>query len=244
MSLRVLEIYDCFQGEGTRIGEPSTLCRFFGCNLMCLWCDTKYSINPKLHEELGGPPIQDFTVDSLVAELAAHNRSVILTGGEPTLQKELPELLDRLTCRAFVTIETNGTHVIDPYLVSVGFQNQILWSISPKPNQVEEDKIIENLASMVCHWAPISLQVKFVVDSDEQVAQALRIVQKSWTHHAPVVLQPNGDHFADAEGALGYAGEMRGIEWLVQQNPEWRQWSVRVLPQLHAWVHGRQKRLV
>ena len=41
--LRVSELFYSIQGEGPTLGKPSVFIRLAGCNLECVWCDTKYS---------------------------------------------------------------------------------------------------------------------------------------------------------------------------------------------------------
>src|SRR6185436_9563262 len=84
----VMEIYRSVQGEGTLMGVSTTFVRFFACNLRCSWCDTKYSWS--LRE---GGSYREMTARQVLAavkDLGAHH--VVLTGGEPCLQRDLGEL--------------------------------------------------------------------------------------------------------------------------------------------------------
>src|SRR5258706_15695681 len=91
-SMNVMEIYRSVQGEGSLMGVPTTFVRFFACNLRCSWCDTKYSWS--VREGGTWEPLSPQQVAACVQELGA--RHVVLTGGEPTLQKELPHLAQLL----------------------------------------------------------------------------------------------------------------------------------------------------
>src|SRR5215469_15318784 len=97
--MNVMEIYRSIQGEGTLMGVPTTFVRFFACNLRCSWCDTKYSWSVREGGTWEVMPSEE--VARRVGELGA--RHVVLTGGEPTLQKELPELAGLL--------KTQGHHI-------------------------------------------------------------------------------------------------------------------------------------
>jgi 7-carboxy-7-deazaguanine synthase len=98
--LRVTEIFHSLQGETSRSGLPCSFVRFTGCDLRCGYCDTAYAF------EGGSAMTREAIVDRL---LAWPTRFVTLTGGEPLLQKELPELARDLLDRGFtVAVETHG----------------------------------------------------------------------------------------------------------------------------------------
>jgi 7-carboxy-7-deazaguanine synthase len=99
--MRVTEIYASVQGETGQAGRPCTLVRTTGCDLRCVWCDSA-------HAFYGGRELSiEETLDA-VAKLSP--RLVLLTGGEPLLQRELPELAERLLARGYeVMCETSGS---------------------------------------------------------------------------------------------------------------------------------------
>ncbi len=98
--MKLYEIYTSIQGETQHAGRPCTLVRFAACDLRCTYCDTAYAFT-------GG---QDVTRESIVADVVARKtRLVLLTGGEPLLQAELPQLASELMERGFeVMLETGG----------------------------------------------------------------------------------------------------------------------------------------
>ena len=99
----LVEIFESLQGEGRNTGRPCVFIRFAGCNLKCSWCDTdvkkRFSVS----------------LEELVREVKGFKaRSVILTGGEPTLVKEMPELVAALKKDGYwIGVETNGTIAAD-----------------------------------------------------------------------------------------------------------------------------------
>src|SRR6266516_5821551 len=104
--MNVMEIYRSIQGEGMLLGVPTTFVRFFACNLRCSWCDTKYSWS--VREGGTWETLTPQIVVKRIDDLHAHH--VVLTGGEPTLQKELPTLAGLLKTRGYhLTVETNAT---------------------------------------------------------------------------------------------------------------------------------------
>jgi 7-carboxy-7-deazaguanine synthase len=109
--VRVTEIFFSIQGEGTRAGRPCVFVRFTGCDLRCGYCDTAYAFH-------GGA---EMTRPEILAAVERHpSRFVMLTGGEPMLQKELPALAGELVARGFeVAIETHGQRPLDALPPSV-----------------------------------------------------------------------------------------------------------------------------
>ncbi len=95
---RLVEIFKSMQGEGRNTGRPCVFVRFAGCNLNCPWCDTDVA------------PRFELTLDALLDEVKTFKtRSVILTGGEPTIQPEMPELVAALKKNGcWIAVETNG----------------------------------------------------------------------------------------------------------------------------------------
>jgi 7-carboxy-7-deazaguanine synthase len=98
--VRVTEIFFSIQGEGSRAGRPCVFVRFTGCDLRCAYCDTAYAFH-------GG---SEMSRAEILAAVARHpSRFVLLTGGEPLLQKELPALAQDLLDRGYeVAVETHG----------------------------------------------------------------------------------------------------------------------------------------
>jgi len=103
--MRITEIYRSIQGETQYAGLPCTLVRTTGCDLRCGYCDSAFAFH-------GG---KDMTVSQVVAEVEALGpRLVLLTGGEPMLQREIGALAEALLGRGYqVMIETSGSQPLD-----------------------------------------------------------------------------------------------------------------------------------
>ncbi len=103
--MRVTEIFFSIQGEGTRAGRPCIFVRFTGCDLRCVYCDTAYAFQ-------GGT---EMSRDEIAAAVARHpSRFVLLTGGEPMLQREIADLARDLLARGLeVAVETHGQRPLD-----------------------------------------------------------------------------------------------------------------------------------
>lgn len=99
--MQVTEVFYSIQGEGRRMGIPTTFVRSTGCHLRCTWCDAAYAFH-------GG---EKRGLDQLMAEVAKHpTQEVCFTGGEPLLQKDAWEFLGRLLGAGYsVVLETSGS---------------------------------------------------------------------------------------------------------------------------------------
>ena len=102
MKYRLRSIFSSIQGEGRHTGRPATFIRFAGCNLNCPWCDTHRHTREMLTL---------FEIMARVRQLK--NRSVIVTGGEPTIVIGLKEVLQALKAEGYwLALETNGARNI------------------------------------------------------------------------------------------------------------------------------------
>src|SRR5439155_6002642 len=187
--MNVMEIYRSVQGEGTLMGVPTTFVRFFACNLRCAWCDTKYSWSVREGGTWETLSPQEIAIQ--VSKLGA--RHVVLTGGEPTLQKELATLANLLKNNGHhLTVETNTTIFPEQAVPLID-----LWSLSPKLTSAGESylryPIIERFLQGL---RPDQQQWKFVIcdDNDEQALRALLTRYPAFAERRlPVILQPEGD---------------------------------------------------
>lgn len=98
--MRVSEIFHSIQGESTHTGRPCVFVRLTACDLRCRWCDTEYAFT-------GG---EEMSLDAVIERAASYGCPLVeITGGEPLLQKETPDLCRRLLDRGFeVLVETGG----------------------------------------------------------------------------------------------------------------------------------------
>lgn len=102
---KINEIFYSVQGEGARAGSPNVFVRFAGCDLACGFCDTEFE---------SGKPMTAQEIVTEALRLMPHNGpascSVILSGGEPTLQYDEELSLALRSMDIFTAIETNGNN--------------------------------------------------------------------------------------------------------------------------------------
>jgi 7-carboxy-7-deazaguanine synthase len=126
--LRLSEVFDSLQGEGVNMGKPCRFVRLALCNLHCHYCDTKYTWDFKQFDY--EKEVREESVQALADQLRrAPAGHVVITGGEPLLQQRaLAKVLERVPTELFLEVETNGTRVPLPELLSRIDQ----WNVSPK----------------------------------------------------------------------------------------------------------------
>ena len=126
--IRIAEIFHSVQGEGKLTGVPSVFVRTSGCNLRCWYCDTPYAS--------WQPEGDSWSLSQICDQVCRWGcRHVVLTGGEPMVVAELPELVVALRAAGkHITIETAGTACFELPLACD------LMSISPKLSNSTPDR--------------------------------------------------------------------------------------------------------
>lgn len=165
MKAIVSQITVTVQGEGPSVGTPILLIRLGNCNLNCSFCDTKWSNNLKITDvEKFNPKtkvdlpisIDDTNIDDFINYINNQFLSkfglstVLLTGGEPLLNKEfigslIYNKISNLDNITKIEIETNGSLLNNKtdYLLFYHWDKTIQINISPKldPVYYASDKI-------------------------------------------------------------------------------------------------------
>ena len=115
--LFVTSIFYTLQGEGPYRGEPAVFVRLAKCNLACSFCDTYFDGGDWLtFDEIDlriGNVLKEY-FDGILPAWAESRIGLVITGGEPMLQKNLGPFLERMQDHfAFTQIESNGIIVQD-----------------------------------------------------------------------------------------------------------------------------------
>jgi len=209
--MKINEIFKSIQGESTYMGVPALFIRASGCNLRCSYCDTKYAYNEG----------KEVPVDELLKITDSYNiKYVCITGGEPLLQKDTPELIEKLLDKGYkVILETSGNQDIgrvkDGAIIVMDIKCPSSGE-SKKNNWLNIDKLKSND------------QVKFVIGNREDYDWAKRIIKKcGLTEKANVLMSVVYDELAPNEL----------IEWILEDNL-----NVRFQPQLHKLIWGKDVR--
>ncbi|MBV9104362.1 MAG: 7-carboxy-7-deazaguanine synthase QueE [Candidatus Eremiobacteraeota bacterium] len=162
--LQLAEIFYSVQGEGTFTGTPAVFVRLAGCNLSCAFCDTDYSV--KFFASSG-------EVVETVRRIGGECPMVVLTGGEPLVQRSALELIGGLrAARRRVHIESNGT-------VAVALPDDVWLTVSPK------ERLSDSMAAR-------ANEAKLIVDGRVPYEWVARFPE-----NVPVFLQPEGNRPAN-----------------------------------------------
>ena len=141
MKYDLVEIFESLQGEGRNMGRPCVFVRFAGCNLKCPWCDTDVSQRFSL------------SLEELVAEVKTFRaKSVVLTGGEPTIVDGMPELVAALKREGYwLAVETNGTNEPDwfAFLDYIACSPKAEFPRSLKLSAADEVRVVASAAATV-----------------------------------------------------------------------------------------------
>jgi len=119
------------------IDYPGKLCVIAftgGCNFRCSYCH-----NPELvigYEKL--PDIDEKEILSLMEKRRGFIDGISITGGEPTLHKELPEFISRIKEAGFlVKLDTNGTNP-DMLIKIINNLDYVAMDIKATPSKYKE----------------------------------------------------------------------------------------------------------
>ncbi len=203
--MRICEIFNSIQGEGLTMGAPTVFVRAVGCNLRCGWCDTDYSFE-------GGT---EMTVNEIIRRVGDAFR-VCLTGGEPMLQPDAPELIWRLASEGIqVVLETNGSvdlfGIPDYPLVQISMD----WKC---PSSGMTDRMLPSNLDILSGKD----QLKFIIEDDADLDYAVDFVKT---------------HNIRSSVIFGPVGGTEHLDWLVQRVLS-EHLDIRVLPQLHKIIWG------
>ncbi|HRE42806.1 MAG TPA: 7-carboxy-7-deazaguanine synthase QueE [Terricaulis sp.] len=235
------EIFRSIQGEGPMAGRERTFIRLSGCNLHCRWCDTAYTWNwegsPFAHESgkkyRPAEEMEKLSVaEAAAAVLALPAEGVVITGGEPMVQRAaLRDLIQKLRAGApglRIEMETNGALAPSAELAAL----VDLFVVSPKLAHSGNDAALALNAEALAAFAALDqAHFKFVCQTPADADAAAAIAAQHNIAPARVSLMPEGvssetirarlPALADAARAHGFSvsdrlhihqfGQKRGI---------------------------------
>lgn len=185
--MKISEIFESIQGEGTNAGKESIFIRTAICNLKCSWCDTKYTWDWEHFDY--DIEVHEMSIDQIKQKLENFtSKNIVITGGEPLLQQEdLILLLTSLQKKFFIEIETNGT--ILPMTELIPLIDQ--WNVSPKTSN--SNNLIEQCEISNCYnfFSNNSKSYfKFIIDTESDVSEINELVKKYDIDKSKIIFMP------------------------------------------------------
>jgi len=168
IKLPIHETFQCtVQGEGYWTGTLVDFIRLAGCPVGCPWCDTGYGNGGK------GLPSVPRSIAQLLDQLQSPR--VVITGGEPFIHQNLPELVRALLqAEKQVSIETSGAYWQDV--------SPLAWiTLSPKEHVNPQYPVQERF------WTRAN-EIKLVVSTGKEVDFYKNCLVENM--NIPVYLQP------------------------------------------------------
>ena len=169
-SLLVSEMFYSIQGEGRYAGTPAVFLRLQHCNLLCEWpCDTidvwRQGSQYTMHDLQ-----QYFQENEWNCLLESGHAHLVITGGEPLLQRDSLEEFVMMYGRSVIEIETNAT-----ILPSIKMDRNIRqYNLSPKLSNSGIPKEKRYKPRVVEYFASTSkTDFKFVVTQEKDIEEIM-----------------------------------------------------------------------
>jgi 7-carboxy-7-deazaguanine synthase len=218
--LLITEIFHSLQGETTLAGVPFAFIRLTGCNLRCAYCDTAYAFK-------GGTKLR---ISEILEKIRPWKvRHVLLTGGEPLLQRNTSALLDALRAEGYqVSIETHGELPLERF----AGRARLIMDIKTPSSGMSRGGFRANLK-----WLGPQDEIKFVIASQSDYFWARELIQNDELPRGNEIL------FSPVMATAGAPGSVEGVEpaWLAARILEDRL-PVRMQIQLHKIIWGANQR--
>lgn len=188
------EMFYSIQGEGILTGSPTFFVRFQGCNVGCVWCDSKPTWASNKQNEIK-------VLDCLKEIRSQINKNIWLcfTGGEPLEQSEaLMFLISKLKNSGFdkISLETSGCMRLgkkyslpDQKFIANLSLLDVFCSISPKLqsallSRFDFDLLVSTINLWQKNYDTSKMQLKFVIGEKADLGALYRLCSDSsvFTH--------------------------------------------------------------
>ena len=187
INVKISEIFESIQGEGTNAGKTAIFLRTAERNLRCTWCDTKYTWDWKNFNY--ADEVKEISIKGIRQTLEQSSvRHLVITGGEPLMQQnDLAELLTFLKPEFYVEVETNGTILPNNALSALVDQ----WNVSPKTkNSGNPEELCDNNECYVFFSKQKNCYFKYVVENANDLVEIKKLISKYSLDKNKVLLMP------------------------------------------------------
>jgi 7-carboxy-7-deazaguanine synthase len=220
----ISELFYSIQGEGILSGVPSVFIRTSGCNLRCVWCDTPYTSWKAEGDHK--------SLDEIMEYVTQHSTGhVVLTGGEPMIAPETPELTRRLRLAGqHITIETAGTEYAEVECDLVSLSPKLAHSTPREGEWAERHENLRYRPEVLRKlMARSEYQLKFVVSSEADLAEIRSVTSELKANPNRVLLMPEGTDVATMNERGAWVSEICKRE------------GFRFSPRLHVYLYGNRR---
>lgn len=139
-SVKLIENFVSWQGEGPDSGRRMIILRFKTCNKKCPWCDT--SVKMRISAEA------PYRLEDIQQSIYENQAGIMITGGEPTVDRHFDEclaLLNELTY-PIANVESNGYKLAE-LIGQVNPKKPVRYIYSPKIfTDQDYDQALEQVA--------------------------------------------------------------------------------------------------
>ena len=211
MNLKINEIYYSIQGESSFTGLPCIFIRLTYCNLRCSYCDSEYTFYEG----------NDMSINQILDKIREYPCKLVeVTGGEPLVQKECIELLQKLVELNYnVLLETSGSLTIK------NVPNQVINIIDFKcpTSNMEKKNLWDNI-----NYLKNGDEVKFVIGDREDYDWAKRKIKKYGIEDkCSILMSPSYNQIQEKEL----------VKWILEDNL-----NVRFQIQLHKKIWPEEEK--
>jgi len=188
-TVKLIENFVSWQGEGPDSGKTMIILRFKTCNLNCPWCDT--SVKMRISAEA---PYELQDIQSTINE---RNAGLLITGGEPTVPKHFDECVKLLTQLVYpvANVESNGYKLKE--LIERTSHQPIKFIYSPKIFSDGDLYAAMDLTKLLINNEKV--HIKIVYQQNDNIDQYLAFLKQfkgaAWNHR--IWLMPEGTNRSD-----------------------------------------------
>lgn len=209
--LKINEIFYSIQGEGISSGLPCIFIRLTYCNLRCTYCDTEYAFYDGI----------EMSIDNILANIKKYNCKLVeVTGGEPLVQKQSLDLMNKLCDNNYdVLLETGGSLSIE----NINKRVKIIMDLKCPSSKMTKKNHYENI-----QYLKKEDEIKFVIGDRNDYDWAKEIISKYKINTKCEIL------FSTVFGKLE---NIDLVNWILEDNL-----NVRFQTQLHKQIWEPEKR--